>query len=145
MKRWGIAALAAASLGGCAGHADRTQMVRAPERCVDQTVQVYFEAWSAELRPEGRMVIDAAAQNLRGCKVAAVEVLGLADAVGAPEPNLELSKKRATAVSQALAAAGLPAAEFQVAAAGQAGAVTPEGAAAPLRRRVDVTFKVAQR
>ena len=143
--RWrGIVALAAAAgLSGCAG-ADRAQLVRVPERCVDQTVQIYFEPWSAELTQEGRLVIDTAARNMRGCRVAAVDVLGLADAEGAPGPNLELSKKRAEAVSQALAAAGLPAAEFRVAAAGQAGAVTPQGAAAPLRRRVDVTLRVAR-
>ena len=133
-------------LGGCAAPgARRAELVRAPQRCVDQTVQIYFEPWSAELTREGRLVIDTAAQNLRGCNVAAVDVLGLADAEGAPGPNLALSKKRADAVSQALAAAGLPPAEFRVAAAGQAGAVTPEGAAAPLRRRVDVTLRIAQR
>lgn len=147
MRGWAFAALAAAAgLSGCAGQgAERAQLVRAPQRCVDQTVQVYFEPWSAELTQEGRLVIDAAAQNVRGCRVAAVQVLGLADAAGAPGPNLELSKKRAAAVSQALAASGLPAAEFRVAAAGQAGALTPEGAAAPLRRRVDVTLRMAQR
>jgi outer membrane protein OmpA-like peptidoglycan-associated protein len=144
----GVAALAALSvagsnLGGCAAKGEHSQLVRAPERCADQTVQVYFDPWSAELTREGRAVIDAAAAGARACRVASVEVLGLADAIGAPEPNLELSQKRAEAVSQALARAGLPAAEFRVAAAGQEGAVTPAGAAAPLRRRVDVTLHVA--
>jgi outer membrane protein OmpA-like peptidoglycan-associated protein len=143
---WVAAAAGAVVLSGCAEqHAGRAALVRAPDACVDQTVQVYFEAWSAELTREGRLVIDTAAQGVRACRVTSVEVLGLADAVGAPEPNLELSRKRATAVSKALAAAGLPAAEFKVAAAGQAGAVTANGAAAPLRRRVDVTVHVSGR
>lgn len=146
MRTLAVAALAAlAALGGCATLENaRARLVRAPSNCVDQTVQVYFEPDSADLTPEGRSVIDTAAANLRACHVRAVEVLGLADAVGAPETNLELSRRRAESVSRALAAAGLPAAEFRIAAAGQAGAVTADGKAAPLRRRVDVTLR-AQR
>jgi outer membrane protein OmpA-like peptidoglycan-associated protein len=143
MRAIGVAALAALSLGGCA--TSRNPLVRAPERCTDQTVQVYFEPWSAELTQEGRTVIDAAAKGVRACRVTAIDVLGLADAVGAPAANLELSHKRAEAVSQALAQAGLPPADFRLAAAGEAGAVAPNGAAAPLRRRVDVTLHVAGR
>jgi peptidoglycan-associated lipoprotein len=138
-----VALALAATLGGCATPPSaREKLVRAPSNCVDQTVQVYFEAWSAELTREGQTVIDNAAANLRGCKVASVQVLGLADSVGAPGPNLELSQRRAQSVTHALAAAGLPPAEFQVDAAGQVGAVTADGAAAPLRRRVDVTLRV---
>ena len=72
-----------------------------------------------------------------------IEVLGLADAAGAPGVNLELSKRRAQSVAAALAANGLPTAEFQVAAGGQDGAVTADGKA-PLRRRADVTLHLAQ-
>ena len=39
--------------------------------------------------------------------------MGLADAAGEPDANLELPKRRAQSVTAALAAAGLPAAEFQ--------------------------------
>jgi outer membrane protein OmpA-like peptidoglycan-associated protein len=147
MKGFWIPTLAAAAVvSGCAEErGGRAALVRAPESCVDQTVQVYFEPRSAELTHEGRLVIDTAAQGVRACKVTAVEVLGLADAVGAPAASLELSHRRADAVSQALKAAGLPAAQFQVAAIGQAGAITPEGEATPLRRRVDVTLHVAGR
>jgi outer membrane protein OmpA-like peptidoglycan-associated protein len=72
--------------------------------------------------------------------VASVDVLGLSDAVGAADANLELSKRRAQSVTAALTAAGLPAGEFRVGAAGQAGAVTADGKARPLRRRVDVVL-----
>ena len=71
-------------------------------------------------------------------------MLGLADATGEAQANLELSKRRAQSVSQALADAGLPAAEFKVSAAGQAGALTNDGRA-PLRRRTDVIFHLAPR
>ena len=145
--RWCAAAalVVTAALGGCATQTAREKLVQAPSNCVDQRVQVYFEAWSAELTAEGQKVIDNAAANVRGCQLAGVEVLGLADSAGAPGPNLELSQRRAQAVTYALAAAGLPPAEFKIDAAGQAGAVTSDGAAAPLRRRVDVHLRVLRR
>ena len=139
-----LAAAAAVGLSGCATvQSARARLVKAPPRCVDQTVEIYFAPDQAELTPEGRMVISQAAQGVRACKVTAVEVLGLADAAGAPAANLELSRKRAQSVAAALAANGLPAAEFKVAAAGQAGAVTATGQSAPLRRRVDVALRLA--
>lgn len=126
-------------LSGCASmQPRRSGLVEAPLRCEDQSVEIYFEPQSAEVTAEGRAVIERAAAAAKGCKVKRVEVLGLADAPGTAAGNLELSKKRARAVSGSLAAAGLPAAEFQVAAAGAAGALTAQGAAQPLRRRVDV-------
>jgi outer membrane protein OmpA-like peptidoglycan-associated protein len=145
MKTMVLAATVAAALvSGCATvQSARARLVRAPARCVDQAVQIYFDADSAELTREGRMVITQAASGAVGCRVASVEVTGLADAQGAPGANLELSRRRAAAVAQALAANGLPAAEFKVTAAGQAGAVTAEGRAAPLRRRADVILHLA--
>ena len=121
----------------------RDRIVRAPVRCVDQTVQIYFEPDSAEVTKEGRAVLALAAKDSRGCRVAGVEVLGLADSAGAADANLELSKRRAQAVTEALTASGLPAAEFKLAAAGQAGATTSKGDARPLRRRADVVLHLA--
>jgi len=141
MKLHVMAAIAAlTALGGCSTLDKREQVVKAPTVCADQTVQVYFDADSAELTPDGKKVLEAAVGALRGCKVPSVEVLGLADAVGAPQVNLELSRRRSEAVFHALTAAGLPAAEFKLGAAGQAGAVTADGQVAPVRRRVDVTL-----
>jgi outer membrane protein OmpA-like peptidoglycan-associated protein len=132
------------ALGGCTTLQNaRDRIVRAPPRCPDQTVQIYFEADSAEVTDEGRAVIAQAASEAKSCVVKNVEVLGLADAAGAPDANLELSKKRAQSVTAALAASGLPAAEFRVAAAGQAGSTTAEGRAAPLRRRADVVLHLS--
>lgn len=120
----------------------RERLVQAPARCSDQSVAIYFDPDSAELTLESEAVIKQASASARGCKVERVEVLGLADAAGAPEANLELSKRRAQSVTAALATAGLPSAEFHLAAAGDAGATTPDGAARPLRRRVDVTLRM---
>ena len=63
--------------------------------------------------------------------------------MGTSADNLALSKARATAVTQALQRAGLPAAEFDVTASGDAGAVNRQGEAAPLRRRVDVMIAIS--
>lgn len=134
------------ALGGCASmQGGRDRLVKRPAPCQDQSVAIYFEPNSAELTTEGRAVIDLAAGYARNCRVDRVEVLGLADAAGAPEANLELSKRRAQAVTAALATAGLPDAEFRLAAAGDVGAVTEEGAAQPLRRRADVVLHVKPR
>ena|SRR5438067_393354 len=138
------AAVAVLGASGCATvQQARARLVKTPPHCVDQTVAIYFAADQAELTPEGRMVIGQAASQARGCKVAGVEVLGLADAAGQAGANLELSRKRAQSVAAALTANGLPSAEFRVAAAGQAGATTANGQAAPLRRRADVTLHLA--
>jgi peptidoglycan-associated lipoprotein len=139
-----VALILVLGLGGCASlKTGRERIVKTAPRCVDQTAQIYFEAESAELTKEGRAVIAAAAGESRPCKVTSVEVLGLADSVGAPEVNLELSKRRAQSVTAALSAAGLPAGEFKVLAAGQAGATTAGGQARPLRRRVDVVLHLS--
>ncbi|THD77966.1 MAG: OmpA family protein [Phenylobacterium sp.] len=139
--------LAAALLlvGGCASVQNaRAHLVKSPPRCVDQTVQIYFEPDSAEVTREGRMVINQAASNAAGCRVTAVDVIGLSDAAGGADANLQLSKRRADAVAAALTANGLPNAEFKTA-MGQAGAVTASGQAQPLRRRADVTLHLAPR
>jgi peptidoglycan-associated lipoprotein len=136
---------AALAVAGCSTvRSARDRIVKPQARCADLTVQIYFEPDSAEVTPDGRAVLRAAAGQAKGCKVASVSVLGLADAAGAPAANLELSRRRADAVAQALAATGLPAAEFDKTAAGQAGSVTATGDTRPLRRRADVTLKLSK-
>jgi outer membrane protein OmpA-like peptidoglycan-associated protein len=139
-----IVAAAAVALAGCETvRTARDKLVKAPARCEEQTVPIYFEPDQAEVTPESRRVITEAANLARGCRVARVSVLGLADAQGEPGANMELSKRRAQSVTAALVAAQLPAAEFRVSAAGQAGATTSDGRAAPLRRRADVVLHMA--
>ena len=134
------------SLSACATvKSARDRIVRAPARCADQTVQIYFEPDSADVTKEGRAVLNLAAKDSQACKVSSVEVLGLADSVGAPDANLELSKRRAQSVTDALTAAGLPAADFKVAAAGQAGATNSKGDPRLLRRRTDVVLHLSPR
>ena len=143
----GAAVILALGLAGCSTMhmPGRERIVKSDgPRCADQTVQIYFESFSAEVTKEGQAVIAAAAQQAKPCKVASVDVLGLSDNIGGDAgSNLELSKRRAQSVTAALAAAGLPAGEFKVSAAGEAGATTASGKARPLRRRVDVVLHLA--
>ena len=131
-------------LGGCASMGGRTQLVKTERVCQDVTVPIYFEPNQAEITRDGRRVIGMAAADARGCTVQAVQVLGLADAAGEPAANLELSKRRAASVADALLQAKLPAAEFDVTAAGQAGSVNKAGDIRPLRRRADIVLKLAK-
>ena len=135
-------ALVGVALAGCASPG-RERVVQAPRVCQDMTVPVYFEPNQAQITRDGRRVIAASAAQARGCSVDSVRVLGLADAAGDPQANLELSKQRAASVADAIQKAGLPAAEFEVAAAGQAGAVTSAGQV-PVRRRADITLKLSK-
>ncbi len=137
-----IAAMAAA-LCACNTMSPRQQVVRTPVDCSDRTVQVYFDPQSAELTKEGRAVITAAARGAQSCRVASVEVIGLADAAGTPDASLEVSQKRAASVAGALKAEGLPAADFKLAAAGQTGAVNAAGQPRPMRRRADIILHLA--
>ena len=131
------------AVSGCATPAPtRDQIVSVPAACENLTVQIYFEPDSSEVSPEGQAVLNQAALQAKPCKVNRVFVLGLADAVGAPAANLEVSKKRAASVTRALNATGLPAAEFDLAAAGQTGAINAEGDARLLRRRADITIEL---
>jgi outer membrane protein OmpA-like peptidoglycan-associated protein len=135
----------ALGLGGCAGMmGGRAQLVKADRVCRDVTVPIYFEPNQAEITRDGRRVIGMAAADAKGCEVRGVQVMGLADAAGDPAANLELSKRRAASVADALLRAKLPAAEFDVAAAGQAGAVNKAGDVRPLRRRADVVIKLSK-
>ena len=147
-RRWAAAATGlalCACLAGCTTVRNaRDRIVKPQAHCQDVTVQIYFEAGSAEVTREGRAVLRAAAGQAKGCKVDAISVLGLADAAGAPDANLELSKKRGDAVTAALSATGLPTTNLVITAVGQEGSVTRRGET-PLRRRADLTLKLSSR
>lgn len=140
----GMAALV--GLSACTTmHSARDRIVRAPATCQDVSVPIYFEPDVAQLTPEGRRVIAMQAAQARHCRIDSVRVLGLADAAGDPAANLELSKARAASVTDALVKAGLPAAEFDLTAVGQAGSVTADGKIQPVRRRADITLKLGNK
>lgn len=148
MKKVGLAMIGVVALGGlvagCATKSpwpkSRSQIVQTAPSCEDFSVQIYFENKSAQLTNEARQVLKSADALATGCKVASVRVIGLADAAGAPAANLAVSKQRADAVTKALSKMGYGNVEFDVGAAGDAGATTSDGEARPLRRRADIRF-----
>jgi outer membrane protein OmpA-like peptidoglycan-associated protein len=135
----------ALTLSGCASmKSARDAIVRTPATCQDVTIPIYFEPDAAQLTPEGRRVIASQAAQAKRCRIESVRVVGLADAAGDPAANLELSKARAASVTDALLKSGLPSAEFDLSAVGQAGSLTSDGKIQPVRRRADITLKLAQ-
>jgi peptidoglycan-associated lipoprotein len=130
-------------LGGCSTFGGGE--AKPQTACVPQTVHIYFDADSAGVTDEARAVLQQAAELAKACRVKKVTVLGLADAAGAPDANLALSKQRADAVSKTLDELHLPSADFVLEAAGQSGAVNAAGDTRPLRRRADVTLDLSPR
>lgn len=137
----GIAAgLASLLLAGCttSGAPAREALIADPSACTAKRFDVYFAENQSGLTDAARTAIGLTATQLQGCRINAVRVLGLSSATGGADANQILSEQRARAVAEALVAAGWPTPAFEVAAAGDAGAVTPTGAAEPLRRRTEV-------
>jgi peptidoglycan-associated lipoprotein len=144
MKTAGVLIVSlAVAVSGCQTiRTARDRIVRTSTSCADSTVPIYFAPGQADVPPEGRRLLQAAADQARACRVKSVSVVGLADAAGSPQANLDLSRRRVQAVAATLGALGLPAADFDAAAVGAAGSVTPEGRADPLRRRVEITLRM---
>jgi peptidoglycan-associated lipoprotein len=139
-----LALVPAALLGACATTpGSRASIEKLPPACLDTSVAIYFERDSSTVTSEARAVLRSAAQMARGCKIESIRVLGLADATGAPGANQALSELRVRATTDALAAVGFATPQFDSAALGEAGAMTPQGEAQPLRRRADVRIDLS--
>lgn len=145
--RWLIAVvgLAAAGCSMTPGARDRSELVSEPEICAPQRFEVYFRDGEAGLTDAARHAIGLTATQLQGCEIRQVNVIGLADARGAPNANLDLSERRALAVAEALTAAGWPSPVFSMVVAGESGSVTADGASEPMRRRTEVLVDAARR
>ncbi|CAN5410514.1 hypothetical protein BH10PSE2_BH10PSE2_29210 [soil metagenome] len=145
MKRATGIILTCASLGfavsGCASTKmfhSREQLVSAPSVCAAKRFEIYFADSEARLTEPARQAIGLTAAQLQGCTIRSVKVLGLADARGGAEANMDLSQQRANAVAAALTAAGWPAPAFDIDAVGDQGAADASGVREPLRRRTEV-------
>ena len=137
----------AAAVGGCEHRrtAAAGPLIQAPPDCVDVNFPIYFEPRSAEITREADQLILAAQARARGCDVTGIVVVGLADARGSADANLELSRRRAAAVTRELHRRGFTTVEFREKVAGSVGAATDTGAARPLRRRADVSIHLMSR
>ena len=136
------AGLAAMALAGCSSMGGgRDALVTTPDACGPKRFDVYFAEAAAGLTQPARQAIDMMAGQLSACRITRVTVIGLASATGTPEANLTLSQRRAQTVAAEFARRGWPEPVFQLEAAGDAGAVTPDGTMEPLRRRTQVLIE----
>jgi len=145
MRGWAFLATAAAvaALAGCqTWPKTRADLVRSDSLCVDSQFTVYFNEGSNRLTRPAVQMISETGSALKGCAVSHARVVGLADATGTPEANRTLSQRRAAAVADALRRQGIPSPQFELAAAGEDGAMTADGREAPVRRRAEVFLTV---
>ena len=90
-----------------------------PQRTEPGRYWVFF-AWNrAELPPEGRKVVEEAAQSFLRTGSARISLVGSADRTGAPAYNQKLSARRADAVRAELVRLGVPADAITVRAEGE--------------------------
>jgi K(+)-stimulated pyrophosphate-energized sodium pump len=74
---------------------------------VGRPVRLHFETGSTALSTENQQIVAAVAQKMKDLPDLKVEISGFADKTGNVEQNLELAQRRATAVRDALKAAGV--------------------------------------
>ena len=115
----------------------------AARTCNDMQVSIYFPAYETALSPQSDRVIDAAAEQLKGCQVQAVSVEVLSEEAHTDEDAAALSEARAETVIAALLANGIEPSRFEadmtrVNAAAASAAPMVE----PMARRVSIAFEV---
>jgi outer membrane protein OmpA-like peptidoglycan-associated protein len=113
-----------------------------PSNCRSGSIDVYFNQWEYELNSFSRDVIARGQQLLAGCRIDHVRIVGLADATGDEQANLEVSEKRVKSIAAALEAGGWPSSGFELVALGERGAVV-NGVEAPMRRRANISVQAS--
>jgi outer membrane protein OmpA-like peptidoglycan-associated protein len=111
---------------------------KAPESLV-----LYFDLGSAEVRSQDEALLDQASRLYRDGNPIVMIVAGSADTVGLPERNLLLSQQRADAVLRGLIARGIPAGRFQLVAKGETelAVATADNVSEQRNRRVEITWR----
>ncbi|MCK9901701.1 OmpA family protein [Frankia sp. Cpl3] len=97
-----------------------------------------FDADSDVLRPEAATALAGIVPQIREHD-GRVQVVGYSDGLGATEHNLELSRRRASAVQAYLAGQAIPASLLEVLARGEQGAA--DNVADASRRRVEIVLR----
>ena len=107
-----------------------------------RAVIVFFEFDSAALTPESEQAMDAIAASAKAGGPHHVIVDGHADRAGAAPYNVDLSRRRADAVTRGLVARGLSHERLAVHAFGESRprVLTPDGLREPRNRRVEVVI-----
>ncbi len=105
---------------------------------------VYFDFDKAELSEAAKAVLETASSAARKLKGMTVTVSGHTDLAGTADFNMELSKRRAMAVSEALIKAGVASAAVKAEALGEThpAIITADGVADSGNRRVEILIGV---
>jgi len=105
--------------------------------------RILFETGSAELSKQSLALLDHLIEVVQRCRDASIEVAGHTDSQGSPESNLDLSKRRAEAVTSYIGEAGVDTSRMTSAGYGETNPVasndTPEGRAQ--NRRIEFVVK----
>ena len=136
-------AAAAAGASRTATLASASPTAASPAAQAPASLSVYFAYGSYKLTPKEEATLDEASRVFNDGNPIVMIITGMADATGAPGPNLLLSQKRADVVFQGLIARGLPPARFQLLAAGATASIAgkaPSGAD-PSFRKVEITWR----
>jgi OOP family OmpA-OmpF porin len=110
----------------------------------EQSFLVFFDFDQATITSEGQQVIRRAVDNYRRTGSAPrIVATGHADRSGPDNYNMSLSDRRAAAVRQALAAAGVPTNEINTEARGESQPLVPtaDGEREPQNRRVEIAIQ----
>ncbi len=155
MKPHFVTAIAAAALlAACTSSLEKPDAVLPPvgsaatlspadaANCRDGSVDIYFNQWEYELNSFSREVLTKAQGSLAGCRIEHVRIVGLADATGDEQANIEVSQKRTQSIADALEAGGWSRSQFELVAVGERGAVV-DGVEAPMRRRANISVKAS--
>jgi outer membrane protein OmpA-like peptidoglycan-associated protein len=103
---------------------------------------VYFEWDRSTLNADALGVLDQAVANARNCNLGGIVLVGHTDTSGSATYNQGLSERRASVVSEALVARGIPAGSITTEARGENDLARPtgDGVRDPLNRRTQVTI-----
>jgi outer membrane protein OmpA-like peptidoglycan-associated protein len=103
---------------------------------------IHFARASADLDGRSRPTLDELARIARACPEVLIEIEGHTDAEGTPERNAGLSKRRAEAVAQYLAEAGVDAERLSAIGYGETRPVAPNDTAGNRARNRRIEFAV---
>jgi OmpA-OmpF porin, OOP family len=105
--------------------------------------RILFETGSAELSKQSLALLDHLIEVVQRCRDASIEVAGHTDSQGSPDSNLDLSRRRAEAVTSYIGEAGVDTSRMTSAGYGETKPVasndTPEGRAQ--NRRIEFVVK----
>ncbi|HVF82946.1 MAG TPA: OmpA family protein [Sphingomicrobium sp.] len=107
-----------------------------------QTFRIFFDSSKAELSRDGQTVITEVVRRWQKVSGTRLTVEGHSDRSGSPTANQLAADRRARAVAEALAAAGVDRRSLVVTALGEDRPliVTDDGVREPQNRRVDISF-----